>query len=149
MCKNQGAEFVIDTTDEPLRRALAYQPLLVKPNHHELAELFGVVIETQAQLITYGRRLLEEGARQVLISMIAAFCFLLTPSPEMERLSRRTCPCILFTVIGTVVDLADVLLPRLALFAVVRAVFDDGFDFILLPIVAVGYFKLLTDILDS
>lgn len=69
MCKKQGAEFVIDTTGEPLRRALAYQPLLVKPNHHELAELFGVVIETQAQLIAYGRRLLEAGARHVLISM--------------------------------------------------------------------------------
>ncbi|MUG85248.1 1-phosphofructokinase [Paenibacillus timonensis] len=68
-CRMQGAEFVIDTTGEPLRRALAYQPLLAKPNHHELAELFGVVIETREQLITYGRRLLEEGAQHVLISM--------------------------------------------------------------------------------
>lgn len=69
MCQKQGAEFVIDTTGEPLRRALAYHPLLVKPNHHELAELFGVVIETREQLIAYGRKLLEEGAQHVLISM--------------------------------------------------------------------------------
>lgn len=68
-CQKQGAEFVIDTTGEPLRRALAYRPMLVKPNHHELAELFGVVIDTREQLITYGRRLLEEGAQHVLISM--------------------------------------------------------------------------------
>ncbi|WP_068786434.1 1-phosphofructokinase [Paenibacillus phocaensis] len=68
-CRKQGAEFVIDTTGEPLRRALAYRPMLVKPNHHELAELFGVVIDTREQLITYGRRLLEEGAKHVLISM--------------------------------------------------------------------------------
>lgn len=69
MCQKQGAEFVIDTTGEPLRRALAYHPLLVKPNNHELAELFGVVIETREQLIAYGRKLLEEGAQHVLISM--------------------------------------------------------------------------------
>lgn len=69
MCKKQGAEFVIDTTGEPLRQALAHRPLLVKPNHHELAELFGVPMETREQLITYGRRLLEEGAQYVLISM--------------------------------------------------------------------------------
>lgn len=68
-CREQGAEFVIDTTGEPLRRALAYRPLLVKPNHHELAELFGVVMESREQLITHGRRLLEEGAQHVLISM--------------------------------------------------------------------------------
>lgn len=68
-CKQAGAEFVIDTTGEALRKALSHRPLLVKPNHHELAELFGVVIETREQLVTYGRRLLEEGAQHVLISM--------------------------------------------------------------------------------
>lgn len=77
-CRMQGAEFVIDTTGEPLRRALAYQPLLAKPNHHELAELFGVVIETREQLITYGRRLLEEGAQHVLISMAGEGALLIT-----------------------------------------------------------------------
>ncbi|GIP47022.1 tagatose-6-phosphate kinase [Paenibacillus sp. J53TS2] len=77
-CRLQGAEFVIDTTGEPLRRALAYQPLLAKPNHHELAELFGVVIETREQLITYGRRLLEEGAQHVLISMAGEGALLIT-----------------------------------------------------------------------
>ncbi|MFD1176800.1 1-phosphofructokinase [Paenibacillus puldeungensis] len=68
-CEQAGAEFAIDTTGEALRNALTHRPLLVKPNHHELAELFGVVIETRDQLITYGRRLLEEGAQHVLISM--------------------------------------------------------------------------------
>ncbi len=77
-CRMQGAEFVIDTTGEPLRRALAYQPLLAKPNHHELAELFGVVIETREQLIIYGRRLLEEGAQHVLISMAGEGALLIT-----------------------------------------------------------------------
>ena len=55
----------------------------------------------------------------------------------MERLSGRACPCILFAVVGPVIDLADVLLPGLAFFAVVCAVFDDGFDFVLLQVVII------------
>lgn len=49
--------------------ALPHQPLLVKPNHHELAELFGVTIQTKEEVITYGRKLLEAGAKHVLVSM--------------------------------------------------------------------------------
>lgn len=68
-CRKGGAEFVMDTTGEALMKALAYKPLLVKPNHHELAELFGVVIDSREQLVKYGRKLLEKGAQHVLISM--------------------------------------------------------------------------------
>lgn len=43
--------------------------MLVKPNHHELAELFGVTIDTREEIITYGRKLLDSGAKHVLVSM--------------------------------------------------------------------------------
>ncbi|OKP84666.1 1-phosphofructokinase [Paenibacillus helianthi] len=69
ICKRKEAEFVIDTTGQALKDALALEPLLVKPNHHELAELFGVRINTRDEIITYGRRLMELGARYVLVSM--------------------------------------------------------------------------------
>ncbi|OMD37423.1 MULTISPECIES: 1-phosphofructokinase [Paenibacillus] len=69
VCKQRGAEFVIDTTGSALKMALPHQPLLVKPNHHELAELFGVTIQTKEEIITYGRKLLEAGAKHVLVSM--------------------------------------------------------------------------------
>jgi 1-phosphofructokinase len=69
VCKQSGAEFVIDTTGSALKKALPHQPLLVKPNHHELAELFGVTIQTKEEIITYGRKLLEAGAKHVLVSM--------------------------------------------------------------------------------
>ncbi|CAI6025293.1 Tagatose-6-phosphate kinase [Paenibacillus sp. JJ-100] len=69
VCKQTKAEFVIDTTGPALMEALVHQPLLVKPNHHELAELFGVTIETREELVSYGRKLLEAGAKHVLISM--------------------------------------------------------------------------------
>lgn len=69
VCKQTEAEFVIDTTGPALMEALTHEPLLVKPNHHELAELFGVTIETREELVSYGRKLLEAGAKHVLISM--------------------------------------------------------------------------------
>ncbi|MEK4369587.1 MULTISPECIES: 1-phosphofructokinase [Paenibacillus] len=69
VCKQTGAEFVIDTTGPALMEALVHEPLLVKPNHHELAELFGVTINTREELVLYGRKLLEAGAKHVLISM--------------------------------------------------------------------------------
>ncbi|WP_315372505.1 1-phosphofructokinase [Paenibacillus xylanexedens] len=69
VCKQTGAEFVIDTTGPALMEALEHAPLLVKPNHHELAELFGVTINTREELVLYGRKLLEAGAKHVLISM--------------------------------------------------------------------------------
>ncbi|MGG4212541.1 1-phosphofructokinase [Paenibacillus sp. FSL L8-0638] len=69
VCQQTGAEFVIDTTGEALMKALVHNPLLIKPNHHELAELFGVTIHSKEEIVTYGRKLLEAGAKNVLISM--------------------------------------------------------------------------------
>lgn len=77
VCEQTGAGFVIDTTGEALLRALEHRPLLVKPNHHELAELFGVTLESKEDIITYGRKLLEKGAQHVLISMAGEGAFLI------------------------------------------------------------------------
>lgn len=44
-------------------KALVHKPLLIKPNHHELAELFGVTIHSKEEIVTYGRKLLEAGAK--------------------------------------------------------------------------------------
>ncbi|WP_160036198.1 1-phosphofructokinase [Paenibacillus sp. An7] len=78
VCKEAGADFVIDTTGEALLQALKDKPLLVKPNHHELAELFGVTIDTKEDLVKYGRKLLENGAKHVLISMAGEGALLIT-----------------------------------------------------------------------
>ncbi|OAX49868.1 1-phosphofructokinase [Paenibacillus sp. AD87] len=78
VCKQTSADFVIDTTGPALMDALVHEPLLVKPNHHELAELFGVTIDTQEELVTYGRKLLEAGAKHVLISMAGEGALLIT-----------------------------------------------------------------------
>lgn len=61
-------KFIVDATGDLLLNVLKYNPFLIKPNHHELAELFDVVIENEDEIIKYAKKLKEMGARNVLIS---------------------------------------------------------------------------------
>lgn len=67
--KAKEADFVIDTTGQDLADALEDGPLLIKPNNHELADLYQTEFHTIEDIIPYGKRLLLEGARHVIISM--------------------------------------------------------------------------------
>lgn len=60
---------VVDAEKDALLNVLPLRPFLIKPNHHELGELFGVCISGKADVIAYGRRLQEMGAQNVLVSM--------------------------------------------------------------------------------
>lgn len=60
---------VVDATGSLLRKTLCYHPFLIKPNRQELADLFGVTIKTDDETVFYARKLQEEGAENVLISM--------------------------------------------------------------------------------
>lgn len=76
--KKAQAEFVIDTTGKDLKATLSYQPLLVKPNREELSELFHVSLNTIQDVIPYGKKLLEMGAKHVIISMAGDGALLFT-----------------------------------------------------------------------
>ena len=65
----RGIRFVVDATKELLLNVLAYHPFLIKPNNHELGELFDVIIEKKEQVEPYARKLQEMGAKNVLVSM--------------------------------------------------------------------------------
>lgn len=67
--RDKRVRVVVDATGELLYRVLKYKPFLVKPNHYELGELFGVTIETGEDAEKYARKLQELGARNVLVSM--------------------------------------------------------------------------------
>jgi 1-phosphofructokinase len=66
---NGMIKFVIDTTGEALKSTLVNKPFLVKPNKKELGELFGVEIRNNEEIIYYGRKLLDKGPENVIISM--------------------------------------------------------------------------------
>ena len=65
----RGVVFVVDATRELLVSVLKYHPFLVKPNHHELGEIFDVSLGTRTEVIPYAKRLREMGAENVLVSM--------------------------------------------------------------------------------
>lgn len=62
-------EVVVDATKDLLMNVLPLGPFLIKPNHHELGELFGVDIANQDEVVIYAKKLQEKGARNVLVSM--------------------------------------------------------------------------------
>lgn len=70
--KDRGVQVVVDATKDLLLKVLKYHPVLIKPNHHELGEIFGVELKPGEEVIPYGRKLQEMGARNVLISMAGA-----------------------------------------------------------------------------
>lgn len=65
----KGIEFVVDATKDLLLNVLEYHPFLIKPNNHELGEIFGVELTTREQVVPYAKKLQEMGARNVLVSM--------------------------------------------------------------------------------
>lgn len=67
--QNKGIEIIVDATKDLLMNVLPYHPFLIKPNNHELGEIFGVQLDTRESVIPYARKLQEKGARNVLISM--------------------------------------------------------------------------------
>lgn len=67
--QGKGVTFVVDATKDLLLNVLQYHPFLVKPNNHELGEIFGVELTTRDSVVPYARRLQELGARNVLVSM--------------------------------------------------------------------------------
>lgn len=61
--------FVVDATRELLLNVLQYHPFLVKPNNHELGEIFNVTLRTRDEVVPYAKMLQDKGARNVLVSM--------------------------------------------------------------------------------
>lgn len=79
---DRGVRFIVDTTGESLLKVLSYKPFLIKPNHHELAELFDVKISSQQETVEYGKKLQEMGAENVLISMAGDGAILIKSNGE-------------------------------------------------------------------
>ncbi len=68
---------VVDATKDLLLNVLKYKPFLVKPNIHELAEMFGVTIKSPKDVLNNAMKLKEMGARNVIVSMAGEGAFLL------------------------------------------------------------------------
>lgn len=78
LAKEQGAKVVVDMSGKALLDVVKQEPFFIKPNHHELGEMFDVIIETPEEAIPYGQKLLELGAEHVAISMAEKGALLVT-----------------------------------------------------------------------
>ena len=76
---------VVDATKDLLLNVLKYKPFLVKPNNHELGEMFGAELKTDEEIEKYARKLQEMGAVNVLISMAGDGAMLIDEYGKMHR----------------------------------------------------------------
>ena len=67
--QHKNIRIVVDATKDLLTRVLPYKPFLIKPNNHELSEIFGRPLSTKEDLVEAAKALQEKGAQHVLISM--------------------------------------------------------------------------------
>ena len=67
--KDKGIHIVVDATGDLLMNVLEYKPFLIKPNNHELSEMFHVKLSGLKDIVKYAKKLQEKGAQNVLISM--------------------------------------------------------------------------------
>ena len=74
----------VDASGKLLLNVLKYRPFLIKPNHSELGELFGVSIDSYEKAAEYARRLQDMGARNVLVSMAGDGSVLLEESGRVH-----------------------------------------------------------------
>lgn len=76
---------VVDATKDLLLNVLKYKPFLIKPNNHELGEMFGVMLNSDEEIETYARKLQEMGAVNVLVSMAGDGAILIDEYGKMHR----------------------------------------------------------------
>lgn len=84
--KDKGINFVVDATKDLLLNVLEFQPFLIKPNNHELGEIFGVELTTRESVVPYAKKLQEMGARNVLVSMAGQGAVLLDENENVYML---------------------------------------------------------------
>lgn len=84
--EGKGVLTAVDAEKELLLNVLKYHPFLIKPNHVELGDIFGVVLEDSSEVEPYARRLQDMGARNVLVSMAGDGSLLVTEDKKVCRM---------------------------------------------------------------
>ena len=87
--QGKGVRAVVDATRDLLVNVLQYRPFLIKPNNHELGEIVGRELKTDAEIIAAARALQEKGACNVLVSMADDGAILVDETGKVHRIG---CP---------------------------------------------------------
>jgi 1-phosphofructokinase len=76
---------VVDATKDLLLNVLKYHPFLIKPNNHELGEIFGKALTSDSEIAEYAAKLQDMGARNVLVSMAGDGALLLDEHGNIHK----------------------------------------------------------------
>lgn len=79
----RGINIAVDAERDLLTRVLEYHPFVIKPNNHELGDIFGVKLEKREEVVPYARKLQERGARNVIVSMAGEGAVFVSESGEV------------------------------------------------------------------
>ncbi|MCI1210070.1 MAG: 1-phosphofructokinase [Treponema sp.] len=86
---DRKTKIIVDATKDLLKNVLQFHPFMVKPNNHELGEIFGVKLQTKKEVIPYAKKFREMGAQNVLVSMAAQGAVLIS---EDGKVYEAPCP---------------------------------------------------------
>ncbi len=67
--QEKNLKIIVDATKDLLANVLQYRPFLIKPNNHELGDIFGTEIKGKEEAVYFAKQLKEKGAENVLVSM--------------------------------------------------------------------------------
>ena len=87
--EGRGIPIAVDATKDLLVNVLKYHPFLIKPNNHELGEIFGRVLKTDEEIADCARKLQDMGGRNILVSMAGDGALLLDENDQVHRIG---CP---------------------------------------------------------
>ncbi|KIR02249.1 1-phosphofructokinase [Lachnospiraceae bacterium TWA4] len=83
--QDKKLNFAVDATCDLLMNVLEYHPFVIKPNNHELGEIFGVTLKTRDEVVPYAKKLQEKGARNVIVSMAGEGAVLVTENGDVYK----------------------------------------------------------------
>lgn len=81
--QHKDVKIIVDATRELLTKVLKYRPFLIKPNQHELGEIFNLTLAEKSEAAVYAKKLQQMGAVNVLVSMAGAGAVLISEQGEV------------------------------------------------------------------
>ena len=66
---DKDIDIVVDASKDLLLNVLKYKPFLIKPNNHELGEIFDKKLDSRETVIPYAKELQKMGAKNILVSL--------------------------------------------------------------------------------
>jgi len=69
ICNDKSVKVILDVSSPKLKELLRFRPYLIKPNDEEIAEIFGIVMKSEPDIVDALGYLHEKGAQNILLTL--------------------------------------------------------------------------------